>query len=283
MFAKFGKDLVSRDLIEAVKKVMDQPDEDKDDQTEELKGGQVKLDKNHNGKLDSQDFKMLRGEKKGVAEGYILKKTNVSKYMKPGDPDEYTQDVNVKDTDYEIINNKTGQVVGTASWTTNDFFGPGALKITMKNGATRWLDIWEREKGNPQSAFNRFVKDPKTAKKYKDEQGVAEAKKGSKPDFLDMDGDRKEPMKKALADKSKKKVSEADLDEKAVSQQQQKFMGMVHAMQKGERIKGASPELKKVARSMSQKDVRDYAATKHKGLPKKVGESESFKKKVTNQ
>jgi len=68
MFAKFGKDLVSRDLIEAVKKVMDRPDENKTDQTEELKGGQVKLDKNRNGKLDSQDFKMLRGEKKGVAE-----------------------------------------------------------------------------------------------------------------------------------------------------------------------------------------------------------------------
>jgi hypothetical protein len=62
MFDKFGKDLVSRDLIEAVKKVMDQPDGN--DQTEELKGGQVKLDKNHNGKLDSQDFKMLRGQKK---------------------------------------------------------------------------------------------------------------------------------------------------------------------------------------------------------------------------
>jgi hypothetical protein len=68
MFAKFGKDLVSRDLIEAVKKVMDRPDENKPDQTEELKGGQVKLDKNRNGKLDSQDFKMLRGEKKDVAE-----------------------------------------------------------------------------------------------------------------------------------------------------------------------------------------------------------------------
>lgn len=113
----------------------------------------------------------------GVAEGYILKKTNVSKHMEPGDPDEYTQDVNIKDTDYEIINNKTGQVVGTASWTTNDFMGPGALKITMKNGATRYLDIWDRERGNPQSAFNRFVKDPKTAKKYKDEQGVAEGYK----------------------------------------------------------------------------------------------------------
>ena len=76
-------------------------------------------------------------------------------------------------TDYEIINNKTGQVVGTASWTTNDYFGPGALKITMKNGATRWLDIYPSEKGNPQTASNRFVKDPKTSKKYKD-QGVAE-------------------------------------------------------------------------------------------------------------
>ena len=31
---------------------------------EELKGGQVKLDKNHNGKLDGQDFKILKGQKK---------------------------------------------------------------------------------------------------------------------------------------------------------------------------------------------------------------------------
>lgn len=112
-------------------------------------------------------------KQQGVAEGYSLKKTNVSKYIEPGDTDEYTQDINIKDTDYEIINNKTGQVVGTASWTTNDYFGPGALKITMKNGATRWLDIYPSERGNPQTAFNRFVKDPKTAKKYK-EEGVAE-------------------------------------------------------------------------------------------------------------
>jgi len=32
--------------------------------SEELKGGQVKLDKNHNGKIDGQDFKILKGEKK---------------------------------------------------------------------------------------------------------------------------------------------------------------------------------------------------------------------------
>jgi len=41
---------------------------------------------------------------------------------------------------------------------------------------------------------------------------MVEAKKGSKPDFLDMDkdGDKKEPMKKAVADKKKGSVKEAE-------------------------------------------------------------------------
>lgn len=66
--------------------------------------------------------------------------------------------------------------------------------------------------------------------------------------------------------------SEQTIAEKAVSQQQQKFMGMVHAMQKGEKVKGASPELKKVASTMKKSDAEDFASTKHKGLPKKVDE-----------
>ena len=37
---------------------------------EELKGGQVKLDKNHNGKLDANDFAMLRGDAKETDEGW---------------------------------------------------------------------------------------------------------------------------------------------------------------------------------------------------------------------
>jgi hypothetical protein len=62
--------------------------------------------------------------------------------------------------------------------------------------------------------------------------------------------------------------------EKAVSKQQQKFMGMAHAMQKGEKIKGASKELKTVARTMKPKDTEDFAKTKHKGLPDKVKKKE---------
>jgi hypothetical protein len=77
-----------------------------------------------------------------------------------------------------------------------------------------------------------------------------------------------------LSGLEKKNLDESKLvSEKAVSKQQQKFMGMVHAMQKGEKVKGASPELKKVAKGMGKKDAKDFAATKHKGLPKKVSES----------
>jgi len=38
--------------------------EKKKEVDEELKGNQKKLDKNHNGKIDSQDFKILKGQKK---------------------------------------------------------------------------------------------------------------------------------------------------------------------------------------------------------------------------
>ena len=65
------------------------------------------------------------------------------------------------------------------------------------------------------------------------------------------------------------------VSEKAKSVAQQRFMGMAHAMQKGEKIKGASKELKKVAGSMKKGDVEDFAKTKHKGLPQHV------KKKTT--
>jgi hypothetical protein len=63
---------------------------------------------------------------------------------------------------------------------------------------------------------------------------------------------------------------EEPIAEKAVSKQQQKFMGMAHAMQKGEKVKGASKELKKVAKTMKPKDTEDFAKTKHKGLPDKA-------------
>jgi hypothetical protein len=62
------------------------------------------------------------------------------------------------------------------------------------------------------------------------------------------------------------------LDEKSVSKQQQKFMGMVRAVQKGE-MDAPSPEVAQAAKTMKKKDVKDFAKTKHKGLPDKVKEA----------
>lgn len=67
------------------------------------------------------------------------------------------------------------------------------------------------------------------------------------------------------------------VDEKAVSKKQQRFMGMVHATQKGE--KAPSKEVAKVAKGMGKKDAEDFAATKHKGLPEKK-KSEGKKEKT---
>ena len=57
------------------------------------------------------------------------------------------------------------------------------------------------------------------------------------------------------------------ISEKAVSKKQQQFFGIVRAMQKGDMPKGG--EAGEVAKDMKQSDVKDFAKTKHKGLPTK--------------
>ena len=57
----------------------------------------------------------------------------------------------------------------------------------------------------------------------------------------------------------------------AQSKQQQKFMGIVRAIQKGDQPASKfSKKAQDAADDMKKKDVEKYASTKHKGLPKKV-------------
>jgi len=66
----------------------------------------------------------------------------------------------------------------------------------------------------------------------------------------------------------------------AVSKAQQRFMGMVHAAQKGD-MENPSPEVSKAADSMSDKDAKDFASTSHKGLPDKKDEQiKQLKEKI---
>ena len=54
----------------------------------------------------------------------------------------------------------------------------------------------------------------------------------------------------------------------SVSKKQQKFFGIVRAIQKGE-MAPTTPETAKAAEDMKKGDVKKFASTKHKGLPEK--------------
>jgi len=63
------------------------------------------------------------------------------------------------------------------------------------------------------------------------------------------------------------------------SKKQQRLMGMAYAYAKGD-MKDASPSVKKLAKSFTKKgkrkgikNLRDFARTKHDGLPDRVSES----------
>ena len=61
----------------------------------------------------------------------------------------------------------------------------------------------------------------------------------------------------------------------AVSKKQQRFFGIVRAIQKGE-MAPTTPETAKAAADMKKSDVKDFASTKHKKLPeKKVAKEET--------
>jgi len=65
----------------------------------------------------------------------------------------------------------------------------------------------------------------------------------------------------------------------AVSKKQQKFFGIVRAIQKGE-MAPTTPETAKAAADMKKGDVKKFASTKHKGLPekKKIKEDKQINK-----
>ena len=69
----------------------------------------------------------------------------------------------------------------------------------------------------------------------------------------------------------------------AVSKKQQKFFGIVRAIQKGE-MAPTTPETAKAAADMKKGDVKKFASTKHKGLPekKKIEEDRQIKKLLNN-
>jgi hypothetical protein len=89
---------------------------------------------------------------------------------------------------------------------------------------------------------------------------------------MTQDPDTKQAVQELISIVKHYKNQPQEVSEKAVSQAQRRAAGIAHAAQKGEipksRLRGASKEMAK----MPQGELHKFAATKEKGLPKKVKE-----------
>ena len=127
---------------------------------------------------------------------------------------------------------------------------------------------------------------PPTQKKTKPVKPVSDPWEGSAstPKVKTKTTPKPAPPKAKAKPASKRKRSKLDdligsiqneqmqIDEKALSKAQQRFMGMVYATKSGE-MKAPSSEVASAAAGMTTKQAKDFAKTKHKGLPeKKVSE-----------
>jgi hypothetical protein len=248
-----------------------------------LSGGQKKLDKNDNGRLDANDFAMLRkgANKKqgGVEEASTDNAFTAHKRPKIEKPAVGTVTHGRKHDVEEI---------------------PGGRRVTRRTD-TAGISVGaddeaaqsgeKRGRGRPKKAGGP-AQERVTANSRKADRTRFQSKKvkeGAEPEDLDV----LERMMHEAFDEGNNALGNAiqgvlemlddgeqELGEKAVSKKQQKFMGMVHATQKGE--KAPSKEVAKVAKSMGKKDAEDFAATKHKGLPEKK-KPEGKKKEKTEE
>jgi len=259
-----------------------------------LSGGQKKLDKNDNGRLDANDFEMLR---KGAGKlGSKAPQAKVSQHstLKPvSNPKSGLSGqapAGKQETDEDDDNNpftswkkprkdspRTGEVTHGAKHDTE--WTATGRKVTRRTDPNTGHSVGTDD-DTPADGEKRGRGRPKGTKAAIGAKGPSGRSK-----LMTKEGDNEsDEIKQAMAmlKKAGYKVTKSadgaeELEEKAVSKKQQRFMGMVHATQKGE--KAPSKEVGKVAKSMDKKDAEDFASTKHKGLPEKKKSDDAPKKK----
>jgi hypothetical protein len=222
-----------------------------------LSGGQKKLDKNNNGKLDANDFAMLRKGGKQETTEEDDDNNPFTSWKKPRAEKPQVGSIE-RGHKHDIEHTATGRKVTRRVDDQGNSVGADDASDAQAE---------KRGRGRPKSTGGPR-QERVTAKSRKADRTTFQSKKTNEGD--DEGDDVKQAL--ALLKKAGYKVSKAtngaeQVDEKAVSKKQQKFMGMVHAAQKGE--KPASKEVGKVAKTMKKSDAEDFASTKHKGLPEK--------------
>jgi hypothetical protein len=152
-----------------------------------------------------------------------------------------------------------------------DYDGDGKVESGAKEYRGSVHNAIQRNKGG--TPDGRDTSSVKEDLDFVEEDFIQEKKNSKKSRKFDvMRGNGNDKRIKLFPETTK--VNEEVVAEDAVSVAQQQFMGMVNAFKKG-KMKNASPEVKKAAKGMSGTEVKKFASTKHKGLPKHVQKEET--------
>ena len=239
------------------------------------------------GKNNPKGGKSLVKKKKPVKEGFSNWRQDLAEVM---DDVEASKEIKEKKVNNKIkINPEMKEAV-------EQLGGELIEMVELDEKAYRGLGVGRVERVSsgsykaPETTGSAAKRKPKTETKPVEtkkpaalppEQGRrAKKRRAGSPSYAEVKAqiDAKEKAKKPRKSKRSRLDSllasirneETQLDEKAVSKSQQKFMGMVYAAKKGETP--ASPEVAAAAKSMSKGEAKKFAKTKHEGLPDKVKE-----------
>ena len=274
--------------------------DDEDDEGKKVKSdapkkgrGRPKKDAGEDGEKKSYDTKSLHS----VFGGGQKPKKEIGKTSKKHSLKEYMEVVEQSITEGETIEKKGGRVHKGSYGTSYDGDEKKDKKPEVKRGRGRPKKD-AGEDGEVKKYDTKSLGSVMGGKKPKTLPGKASVKHKLKENPMDQQGQltitpakqNTQVIKKGndvigsvenpqLANQIKTALGKGEmqlstdekLNEKAKSVKQQRFMGMVHATQKGE--KAPSKEVAKVAKTMKKSDAKDFAKTKHKGLPMKVSES----------
>jgi len=246
------KTKANKDMVKAARKSMGVEDDDDDDINEAVKGADTEMRKVASAERRSGDKRLAPSKGKGYADqqkqsiSYMDKVTKKNKNVVGLVTKEALDPVGKEDSDIDndgdsdksdkyLLNRR--KAIGKAI----------SKKKPVKEGFSNWRQDLAEVMDDVEAS--KEIKEKKVNNKIKINPEMKEAVEQLGGELIEM-----------------VELGEEVLDEKALSKQQQKFMGMVYAVKKGE-MKAPSPEVAKAAAGMSKKSARDFAKTKHKGLP----------------
>lgn len=216
--------------------------------------------------------KKVNPKAKPISTGFALSLSESNYLTDPSSWEKYFDKLN-EESDATFIANNGSNTYGSV-----DNMNPENQKIIKKDIQTGKMDSNHNIKGSialQEEPFgdDNFEQAKAEAQRISREEGVVQHVNQVSDNRFKVsdwyDGDNT-----VISFENGRQLNETNIQEKAKSKSQQRFMGMVHAVQKGE----LSPDkvggsVEKAAKSMSDKDAEDFASTKHKGLPDHVDET----------